>query len=104
MRTVLHFQGEAFDLAKDSQRLTTQFERVLSVMQDSQWHTLAQIVNQISYPPYDRASEAGVSARLRDMRKSAFGGHRIERRRVHGAGLYEYRLVKPEPKQQEIFA
>lgn len=99
MRHAHRFDGATFEPSKDGQRLTTQFERVLSVMQDGDWHTLAEIVERVSYPPYDRASEAGVSARLRDMRKPRFGGYHIERRRVKDAGLYEYRAVKPEPLQ-----
>ena len=86
------FDGQTYSPAIDGQRLTTQYERVLAVMSDHDWHTLAEIVNKISYPPYDRASEAGVSARLRDARKPRFGGHTITRRRVANGGLYEYRL------------
>lgn len=36
-------------------------------------------------------SEAGISARLRDLRKPRFGGYQVERRRVEG-GLFEYRI------------
>lgn len=89
-----HFDGATFDQAKDGQRLTTQYERVLSVMQDGEWHTLQEIVIKISYPPYDQASEAGVSARLRDMRKPRFGGHVIHRRRKADGGLFEYRMLR----------
>jgi hypothetical protein len=100
MRHAHHmFDGETFDPSKDGPRLTNQLMRVLAVMQDGNWHTLASIAEQISYPPYDRASEAGVSARLRDLRKIRFGGYHIDRRRVKEAGLYEYRLIKPEPLQ-----
>lgn len=98
------FDGETFDPAKDGPRLTSQFERVLSVMLDHEWHTLAEIVTRVSYSPYDRASEAGVSARLRDMRKPRFGGHHIERRRLkERGGSYEYRLTKPSTPRQLAF-
>ena len=93
MSNVLHFDGETFSPRRDGQRLTTQFERVLSVMQDGQWHTLAEIVERVSYPPYERASEAGVSARLRDFRKRKFIGATVLRRRVKDTrGQFEYKL------------
>ncbi len=100
---LLKFSGATFDPALDGKRLTTQYERVLAVMLDHGWHTLAEIVNKISYPPYDRASEAGVSARLRDCRKAGHGSRTVEHRRVAGAGLWEYRLVPPAgPEQGEL--
>lgn len=103
MSNILHFDGKTFDKNLDGPRLTTQLERVLCVMLDHNWHRLAEIVQKINYPPYEHASEAGVSARLRDLRKPRFGGYIIERRRVKEAGLYEYRLLMPEKKQTTIF-
>jgi len=38
------------------------------------------------------ASEAGISARIRDLRKPKYGGHTIERRK--NGSLWEYRLVR----------
>lgn len=37
-------------------------------------------------------SEAGLSARIRDLRKAAYGGHTIERRK--NGSLWEYKLVR----------
>lgn len=37
-------------------------------------------------------SEAGVSARIRDLRKAQYGGHTIERRK--NGSLWEYKLVR----------
>lgn len=40
------------------------------------------------------ASETGVSARVRDLRKTAFGGHTIVRRQTAWAqNVYEYRMA-----------
>ncbi|MGE0151762.1 MAG: hypothetical protein AB7R90_04040 [Reyranellaceae bacterium] len=64
----------------------TQLEAVWQVMQDRQWHTLAEIAEQAGCP------QASASARLRDLRKSAFGARRIERQYV-GPGLYRYCAV-----------
>lgn len=76
---------------QDLPRLTRQFDRVFAYLTTGEWHTLSEIVDAISFPPYDRASEAGVSARLRDFRKEKFGGHKVPRRRRSG-GLWEYKL------------
>lgn len=97
-----HFDGETYRPDLDGARLTTQLERVLCIMQDNCWHTLAEIAERVSYPPYDRSSEAGVSARLRDLRKARFGGYIVQRRRAQESGLFEYRLFRQEPAQTAI--
>ena len=104
MKHTYHFDGSTYDPIKEGARLTTEFERVLAVMLDGGWHTITEVTKKVSYPPYASASENGAAARIRDCRKEKFGGYIIERRRVKDAGLYEYRLVKSETKQQEIFA
>jgi hypothetical protein len=62
-------------------------ERVYKLMTDGAWHTLPELAKAV------QGSEAGVSARLRDLRKARFGGHVVDKRRVEG-GLWEYRLEK----------
>ena len=79
------FDGDTFDLERDGQRLRTNLERVASLMGDGQWRTLAEIATATG------GSEAGVSARLRDLRKARFGGFTVARRRRDG-GLWEYRV------------
>jgi hypothetical protein len=69
----------------DRERLNSQLWRVFRLMRDGQWRTLSEIARAVE------GSEAGVSARLRDLRKPRFGGHGVERRRVSG-GLWEYRM------------
>ncbi len=92
MNQLAMFSGATFDPALDGERLNTQLNRVYDVLRDHEWWTLRELVN-VLYADYGiRASEAGVSARLRDLRKPRFGGHTIERRRVSG-GLWAYRLV-----------
>jgi hypothetical protein len=60
-------------------------------MSDGEWRTFKQLINEAAvqgvYP-----SENGVSARIRDLRKPKFGGHRVDKKRISG-GLYAYRLV-----------
>jgi hypothetical protein len=97
---IVLFDGETFDAARDENRLTTQLEAVKALMlPDGQYRTLAEIAAATG------GSEAGVSARLRDLRKPRFGSYRVERRRVPGAaGLHEYRVfTPPRPGQQSLF-
>lgn len=87
------FDGETYSPPEDRERLSTLLARVRAiVMSEPSWHTLASLARRTG------GSEAGVSARLRDLRKPRFGSHRIERRRVKG-GLWEYRAVAPAARQ-----
>lgn len=80
------FGGKTYDPAADSPRLTSQLDRVRAVMQDGQWHTLAELAEVCG------GSEAAISARIRDFRKPQFGAHEVQRERVRD-GLWRYRLV-----------
>lgn len=84
------FDGHTYIADHDCVRLTGQWERVFGVMQHGEWLTLHEITRRVG-----RGSEAGVSARIRDLRKRRFGGYTVERRRRGDpkAGVHEYRLV-----------
>lgn len=71
---------------KDEVRLTGQLMRVMALMRDGKWRTLQDIAVQVG------GSEAGVSARLRDLRKPAHGAHRVEREKKTEGGLWQYRV------------
>ena len=87
------FDGPSVNL-DDVRRLTRQLDRVKAVMLDGQWHTLAGLMRDAG------GSEAGVSARLRDLRKRRNGSYVVERRRVAGAdGLCKYRIAMPQPER-----
>ena len=86
----LHFHGETFDPALDGPRLTSQLEAVRALMIDGLWRSLPYIASVV------HGSEAGVSARLRDLRKPQHGRYQVERRRMFG-GLFEYRVLPPVP-------
>jgi len=79
--------------ATDTARLDTQLKRIRVLMADHQWRTLEQIAIEV------QGSQAGVSARLRELRNPDSGGYVIDKRRVPGRnGLWEYRL---EPKARD---
>lgn len=86
------FDGITYSPKLDRQRLGAQLRRVLEVMEKGGWYTLAEIAAYTG-----DASQAAISARLRDLRKPKFGGFTIERRRrgEPRKGLWEYQMKKP---------
>lgn len=82
----LLFGGDTYNPEKDGQRLATQLYQVKKLMADGQWRSLFDISHAVNAP------ESSVSARLRDLRKTKFGGHTVERKRIHG-GTYLYRVI-----------
>jgi DNA-binding CsgD family transcriptional regulator len=79
------FDGVTYEPAQDAARLTGQLDRVCNLMRDGQWRTLSEIAVRVG------GSEAGVSARLRDLRKAKFGSYEVSRRRI-GGGLWAYKV------------
>lgn len=76
---------------EDRQRLAKQTEAVWSVMQDHVWRTFGEIQNLIVLRLRVHASEASISARLRELRGK---GHQVDRRHREGSprGVFEYRV------------
>lgn len=64
----------------------TQLDKVLQILQLGSWVTLYYMASLIG------ASDAGISARVRDLRKSKHGGHTIIKRKI-SKSTYQYRLV-----------
>lgn len=85
----LKFDGPTYEPALDRDRLGRQLKKVLYLMADQKWRTLAEIEAALWEP------QASISARLRDLRKPRNGGYTIERRRRGEAawGIFEYRMV-----------
>jgi hypothetical protein len=96
----MQFAGDTYDPHLDHRRLWTSLTAVEHLLQDGQWRTLSSISESLRRDYGIVSSEAGVSARFRDLRKEAFGGHAMESRRVAG-GLWEYRMKVPE--QWDLF-
>lgn len=93
------FDGETFVPEFDAARLSGQLAAVYQLMSDGEWRTLAGIGHAVRrVPGCERATEASLSARLRDLRKPRFGAHTVEHRRRGDAegGFWEYRLVLEE--------
>lgn len=90
---VLMFDGATYDHERDNERLFPQLEAVFNLMKDGQPRYLEQIGALVGAPA------ASVSARLRDLRKAKFGGHKVARQYV-SRGLWLYRVVL---QQEEAF-
>jgi len=84
------FDGTTFDFDQDFVRLKCALERVAHLMQDGRPRTLKQIAVACG------CSEAGASARLRDLRKSkfqaVFGKADVNSERFEG-GLWKYQVI-----------
>lgn len=83
-----HFNGSDYIPEFDKERLTGQIKRVYACMSDGVWRTLGEIEEVTGDP------QASISAQLRHLRKSRFGGHEVGKRRRGEAeiGLWEYQL------------
>jgi hypothetical protein len=86
------FDGKTFSRSEDGSRLLTQQTATERLMHDGCWRTLPDIQQALRRVYGLSATEQGVSARVRDLRKAKFGGYEIERRR-RSAGVWEYRMV-----------
>lgn len=89
------FDGDTIDADTDNDRLNTQLGKVYTALRhsDTDWWTLSMLARRVD------ASEASVSARLRDLRKPWWGEHTIEKRRAEGRldGLWLYRMTSEKP-------
>lgn len=89
-RVPVPFSGFTYRRELDEARLTNLLRKVLWCLLNGEWWTLAQLRTGCG------GSEAGISARIRDLRKTKFGGLTIQHRRQETnsrSGLWQYRLA-----------
>lgn len=88
-QATLQFDGATYDPALDGERLGRQLDRVRNMLlaYRGEFFTLAELQMVAG------GSEAGVSARIRDLRKVRNGGHQVQRRRRSG-GTWEYGIPR----------
>jgi hypothetical protein len=83
------FDGKTYEPVKDKDRLSNALSKVYDLMRDGEWRTLGEIAY------FAGCSEAGASARLRDLRKDKFRelypNQAVESIRIDG-GLFFYRV------------
>lgn len=82
-----HFMGADYDPERDGKRLEDQIYKIRDLMMDGRWRTVDEICDIIKAPA------TSVSAQLRNLRKDAFGGFTVlRRRREAGCVLSEYKI------------
>jgi len=80
------FKGETFSHPKDQARLETALGKIRAALATGDSFTLAELADR------GGCSEAGASARIRDLRR--LEGWQVVSERVHG-GLWRYYRVLP---------
>jgi hypothetical protein len=77
---------------------------VMAVMLDGKFRTLFELDRELRNRGHVYLTTS-ISARLRELRNSAFGGWIVERRRREGSSerVFEYSLQSPKFKQKELF-
>ncbi|KKM93303.1 hypothetical protein LCGC14_1209780 [marine sediment metagenome] len=92
------FDGVTYTPKHDQKRLTGQLKAVYKILSTGPWYTLQDIRTLVFTYSKGKmiASEASVSARLRDLRKEKFGGHTVNKRHRGDPkrGLWEYQLER----------
>jgi len=99
-------QPATYDDRLDGPRIATLLDCVREVMAGGEWLTLGEIRRECACRGV-HGSEAGISARIRDLRKPQHGGREVDRRRrgEPSNGLWEYRLLPDaNPGEQMLLA
>lgn len=92
------FDGSTYQEDRDHARLLAQLDAVRELMIDGQWRTLAEIRTALDLP-----ADAAVDSRLRDLRKSKFGGYLVQHKYVR-RGVYAYRVLPQVTGQGDLLA
>lgn len=77
---------------EEKPHLGKQTQAVYDVMSDGAWWTFHQLTAVIYAMHHIGISEAGVSARIRDLRKQPLN-LTVERQKTNRRGIFQYRLV-----------
>jgi hypothetical protein len=80
-----HFNGPDYEPDRDHRRLSKQSDRILDLMIDGRWRTVAEIAAATNDP------ENSIQAQLRHLRKPRFGSYIVEKKR-RGDSLYLYHV------------
>lgn len=90
------FGGDTLSTS-DIPRIRRQLDVVYELMISGREYTLADLADAVTRVSGRKATEASVSARIRDLRKPQFGGYQISRRQI-AEGLFGCRM---EPRKPE---
>ena len=87
------FDGVTYRKQRDQVRLGTQLSIVLSCLIDGDPWAISDIRDVIENKTGKPASESGITARIRDLRKERFGGYRIDRIAPEHGGTWHYQMI-----------
>jgi hypothetical protein len=101
--------GPAYTPDLDGARLRSKQEKVRVYMLSSsgRFQTLDEIHSALEARFHERFPRPSLSAFLRHLEEKQFGSHVLEKRRRGKFGLWEHRLLPPNPQvitQTELFA
>lgn len=73
-----------------------QLDKVLAALSDEKWHSLSEISKNLFI------KKKSVASRIRDLRLSKYGSHKIEVRETQRPAVFEYRLIKQRSSSPTI--
>ena len=95
----MQFSGSDYNPKLDGARLQKQHEVIRDLMLDGVFRTLGEIASATGYP------EASISAQIRHLKKSKFGGYSVfKKRRFANSGLWEYQVCAPVVVRETEFS
>ena len=65
------------------------------------WFTPYEIIQELLAEYGELYSDASITARLRDLRKIAYGNHTVNKQPRSGSRAFEYQLVELPAERQE---
>ena len=89
------FDGSTYDHHRDGKRLSSQLDAVRHCLSDGSKWTTHRLMDRVKQLRGGRnASESSITARIRDLRKPAFGGYTINQEHT-GNGVHVYWMPNP---------
>jgi hypothetical protein len=86
---------ETWDEDRDGSRIARQRARIWKQMFSGNWKTIYELSVATGDP------HQSVSARLRDLRKTKYGAHTVDRR-YQAEGVWEYRLTVNNQRELDV--
>lgn len=68
-------------------------EAIKDLLSNGHWYTANEIVGYLLITHKKLLADAAITARIRDLRKPQFGGHKVPSRPRQGSTAWEYRRL-----------
>ncbi len=84
-----------WETPQDRARVAPQRTAVFQLMSDNRWWTIDDLASAVTDIISKHVTSQSISARIRDLRKTQYGGHTVNRQRSKSSlGLYYYQLIE----------